>query len=156
MVPGAVITLLSSHVAKMTRYLHYPGLPFHGLDRANPIHNGGTYRHDHNHCFWYGTNRNFVKLSPRQEHCGWSFLLERRWEELWWPLLLVLLGVLRWWSDKSPHTMSPKMTSTTSPQIGPETGWRTEMECWPEGSGARKSIFTTYEIDGRQANILEM
>jgi hypothetical protein len=70
--------------------------------------------------------------------------------------LLVLLSVLRRRSDKSPHTTLPKMTSVTSRQAGPETGWRTEMECPPEGLGARKPISTTYEIDGRQANILEM
>ena len=70
--------------------------------------------------------------------------------------LLVLLSVLRRRSDKSPHTTLPKMTSVTSRQAGPETGWRTEMECPPEGPGARKPISTTYEIDGRQANILEM
>jgi hypothetical protein len=38
--------------------------------------------------------------------------------------LLVLLCVLRRRSEKSPHATSPKMTSATGPQVGPETGWR--------------------------------
>ena len=69
--------------------------------------------------------------------------------------LLVLLFVLRRRSDNPPRT-SPEMTSATSLQASPGTGWRTEMECPPEGPGARKPISTTYEIDGRQADISEM
>ena len=70
--------------------------------------------------------------------------------------LLVLLFVLKRRSHKSPHATSPEMASARSPQVGPETSWRTEMECPPNWSGAKKPISTTYEIDGRQAGILEM
>jgi hypothetical protein len=53
--------------------------------------------------------------------------------------LLVLLFVLRRRSDKSLHTTSPEITSAISRQAGPETGWRTEMECPPEGARSEKT-----------------
>src|SRR3954453_19077244 len=46
--------------------------------------------------------------------------------------LLVLLFVLRRRSEKSPHATSSGLTSAKNPRVGPETGWRTEMECPPE------------------------